>query len=332
MRFSIIVPVYNVSKYLTGCLNSVLEQKNKDFQIILIDDGSTDESGILCDQYEKKYEFIKTIHKKNGGLSSARNAGLKVATGEYIIFLDADDFWLDWNMLEEIDAVIEKEKVDIVAFGGKEYHEYDKEQPYKDLKVSFDKKVVSTSEDFLTKSMRENELFPWYAWIYAIKREVIEKKQFCFPEGRYYEDVYAVWRLVMSAASVCTIPKEYYAYRIGRENAITASVSYVKLRDFLWANETNIKDVLQNDNISEELKTLLLDSFSKNYYSCCILQGKLEGHERKKYYKELKERKYLMNYAIGKKWVAIRNISKVIGFRLMLFIFHVRADWREKNV
>lgn len=162
MRFSIIVPVYNVSKYLTGCLNSVLEQKNKDFQIILIDDGSTDESGILCDQYEKKYEFIKTIHKKNGGLSSARNAGLKVATGEYIIFLDADDFWLDWNMLEEIDAVIEKEKVDIVAFGGKEYHEYDKEQPYKDLKVSFDKKVVSTSEDFLTKSMRENELFPWH--------------------------------------------------------------------------------------------------------------------------------------------------------------------------
>lgn len=159
--------------------------------------------------------------------------GLKVATGEYIIFLDVDDFWLDYNMLEEIATVIEKEKVDIVAFGGKEYHEYDKEQPYKALKVSIDKKQVLSSEEYLINSLQENELYPWYPVIYAIKKNIIGKGQFCFPEGKYFEDVYAVLRILVSSTSVCTIPKEYYAYRKERVCATTASISYAKLRDFL---------------------------------------------------------------------------------------------------
>ena len=91
MKISIIIPVYNVEKYLRECLDSILAQSYKDFEIILVDDGSTDSSGNICDEYSMKYENIKVLHKNNNGLSSARNAGLDIAQGEYILFIDSDD-------------------------------------------------------------------------------------------------------------------------------------------------------------------------------------------------------------------------------------------------
>ena len=92
LPISIIVPVYNVEKYLPTCVDSILCQTFTNFELILVDDGSTDRSGIICDEYEKKDTRVKVIHKENGGLSSARNAGLYIAKGKYIGFVDSDDF------------------------------------------------------------------------------------------------------------------------------------------------------------------------------------------------------------------------------------------------
>ena len=92
MLISIIVPVYNVENYLKECIDSILRQEFRDYEIILVDDGSKDDSGKICDEYGKKYSFISVIHKKNGGLSDARNFGLKIAKGEYILFIDSDDY------------------------------------------------------------------------------------------------------------------------------------------------------------------------------------------------------------------------------------------------
>lgn len=97
-KISIIVPVYNVEKYLRKCIDSILNQTFKDFELILIDDGSTDESGKICDEYNLKDNRIKVIHKENGGLSSARNAGLDIAQGEYIGFVDSDD-WIESDQI-----------------------------------------------------------------------------------------------------------------------------------------------------------------------------------------------------------------------------------------
>ena len=97
--FSIIIPVYKVEKYLNDCVNSVLQQTFKNFEIILVDDGSPDNCPAICDDISKNNENVKVIHKQNGGLSSARNAGLNEANGEYVIFLDSDDFYLDDKFL-----------------------------------------------------------------------------------------------------------------------------------------------------------------------------------------------------------------------------------------
>lgn len=98
---SLVVPVYNVEKYLDKCLETITKQTYSKLEIILVDDGSTDLSGKKCDEWEKKDARIKVIHKENGGLSSARNAGIDVATGEYITFVDSDDF-IDYKMIEEL--------------------------------------------------------------------------------------------------------------------------------------------------------------------------------------------------------------------------------------
>lgn len=114
-KFSIIVPVYNTEKYLRRCLNSILIQSFIDYEIILVDDGSTDNSGIICDEYSKKYEKIKTFHKINEGLSSARNYGMRYALGNYFVFVDSDD-WIEKNYLEIINNFANN-SFDLICFG-----------------------------------------------------------------------------------------------------------------------------------------------------------------------------------------------------------------------
>ena len=102
VKFSIIVPVYKVEKYLERCINSILSQTYRNFELILVDDGSTDNCPRICDEYVKSNNRINVIHKKNGGLSSARNAGIDRSTGEYIIFVDSDDYWNSNHALQKI--------------------------------------------------------------------------------------------------------------------------------------------------------------------------------------------------------------------------------------
>lgn len=113
LAISIIVPVYNVEKYLNRCLDSILNQTFTDFELILVDDGSTDNSGIICDEYKTKDNRIKVIHKENGGLSSARNAGLDIARGRYIGFVDSDDF-ISKDMYQILYNEAEKNKADMI--------------------------------------------------------------------------------------------------------------------------------------------------------------------------------------------------------------------------
>lgn len=114
-RFSIIIPVYNAEKYLDRCISSVIKQTYRNCEIILINDGSKDHSGTICDEYARKDNRIKVVHQENAGVSTARNIGLKNAVGEYIIFVDCDD-WLQTNMFQKLNNIIERENVDCIIY------------------------------------------------------------------------------------------------------------------------------------------------------------------------------------------------------------------------
>ena len=118
MLISIIVPVYNVEKYLKCCIQSILNQTYKNIEIILVDDGSTDNSGIICDEYQKKHKNIKVIHKKNEGLGMARNSGMEIMSGDYVTFIDSDDY-IDKDLIEKLYINISKGNYDISKSGFK---------------------------------------------------------------------------------------------------------------------------------------------------------------------------------------------------------------------
>ena len=125
MRFSIIVPVYKAERYLSQCVESVLKQDFNDFELILVDDGSPDKSPGICDSYAEKDSRVLVIHKPNGGASDARNVGIKAAKGDYLMFIDSDDYWDDTSVLRKISSIFDETESDLVQFGQRRYFSVD---------------------------------------------------------------------------------------------------------------------------------------------------------------------------------------------------------------
>lgn len=208
-KVSIIIPVYNVEKYLNQCLDSILAQTFKDFEIILVDDGSTDGSDKICDDYANDYSFIKVYHKKNGGLSSARNYGLERANGEWIVFIDSDDLWVNQRVLTTLVEYASQLNLDILRFEYQavdemllpiEHHKYDK--------TNIQNRVLTNYE--LVKYGVAGE---WFAVLYLIRKSVIV--DFRFDETiRFQEDIDFYCRLFAQLDLKCGyIDEKMYLYR-----------------------------------------------------------------------------------------------------------------------
>lgn len=140
-KFTVIIPVYNVAAYLAKCIDSVLKQEFKQYEVILIDDGSTDESGTICDKFAEQDKRIVVIHQKNKGLSAARNIGIENAKGEYILFLDSDDYWHDSSALNIIYSRLNVSNADILSFNYMKFCDDVFEKPYfkQDTNMPLDK-------------------------------------------------------------------------------------------------------------------------------------------------------------------------------------------------
>ena len=146
IKYSIIVPIYNIEKYIEECILSVINQSYKNYELVLVDDGSLDNSGIICDNYAKKYKKIKVIHKKNGGLSDARNAGIKISTGEYVLFLDGDDTLYN-NCLEEINSQLSDDSIDLLDdIPWSAWRNIYKREIFKEYSLEFEKGLIGAED------------------------------------------------------------------------------------------------------------------------------------------------------------------------------------------
>lgn len=179
-KISVIVPVYNVEKYLSKCINSILDQTHKNLEIILIDDGSTDNSGKLCDEYYNKDKRIKVIHQKNGGLSVARNSGLEIATGEYIMFIDSDDYY-EKKSCELLYNEIKRKDADYVI-GNYIHVNYNGEKWDKPL---FDQEIYGRFKLSIKDYKKSFFVMNSVVWNKIFKREFIEKNNLRFIPRSY---------------------------------------------------------------------------------------------------------------------------------------------------
>ena len=199
MELSIIVPVYKVEKQLEQCIRSILNQSFTNFELILVDDGSPDKCGEICDEYEKKDKRIKVIHKKNGGLSDARNAGLDIAKGKYIGFVDSDDI-IHPEMYERMYNFINKYNVDIVQCKFKKF------KSIEDInKLS---NINNTNIEYYTSKeaimdMIDNNKINVNTWNKLYKRELFENER--FPKGKIHEDEFLTYKLIYKSNKVAYI-------------------------------------------------------------------------------------------------------------------------------
>lgn len=210
MRFSILIPVYNVEKYLKECLDKISQQSYKDYEVILVDDGSTDKSGLICDEYCKSNCRAKVIHKINEGLISARRIAINNAKGEYCVFCDSDDF-LELEALNEINKIVEKREPDIIIYNAYKYIDGKKEKFFQDV---FSEGMIQNKQDVYTKLLIEYSINS--LCLKTVKRSIFdnEKDYNMFYGCNFGEDLLQTIPIVNNAQDIYYLNKPLYNYRI----------------------------------------------------------------------------------------------------------------------
>ena len=261
-KVSIIVPVYNVEKYIEKSLNSLINQTFDDFEIIIINDGSTDKSKDVIDTFIEKYpEKIKYFEKENGGAADARNYGINVATGEYIAFLDPDDY-IEKEMLDEMYNKAKEENSDLV--------ECDFYWEYPNKKKLDTGEVYSNKKEMLIKT----RVMPWNK---LIKRSLLEENNIRFPKGLRYEDIEFTYKMVPYCTKVSFVKKPFIHY-VQREES--ASYSYNEKVGDIYKVLDNVINYYKEIKLYEEYKDELEYIYMR--YLLCSSLGRIVKIKDKK--------------------------------------------------
>lgn len=310
--FSIIVPVYNVEAYIEECLESIYNQTFSEYEVIIVNDGSTDKSLFQIQQFMKKHQDsrFKIYHKDNGGLSSARNYGIEQAKRNFLIFVDSDDY-IDETLLEDIYKEIQKNnKLQIIRYPKKKVDEKGNEILRDNVNAFHNQKGEKAFQ-----LIRNNRVTLETAWTYCIEKNYWLDNEFHFPEGKLHEDLGTIPRVIVQAKWVSSLNIDsYYNYRV-RSNSIMTTVD----------NESQIKKL--NDTISyykNERDFVEKRQFNSNivgrmyikYFADAVLLKicSLSRTERVAYRKLIKEEKVFENYSIGK----AKDLIKIIYYKMKL--------------
>ena len=228
LKLSIIIPVYNVEKYLAKCLDSVLVGNAFTGQVVCVNDGSTDRSATILDQYAKKYPNVEVITQQNAGLSAARNAGIKAAKGEYVCFLDSDDYW-EPNVLAGLMEQVERDKLDVLRFKYQNVNEkYEVFNPYKSNPFKNDDYTEDVTEGVSFLNTRFGTAC--YAVMFIVRKEILD--DCVFTEGIYFEDTDWTPRMLCRAKRVASTDTVVYNYLV-REGSITNAINRDKQKKVL---------------------------------------------------------------------------------------------------
>lgn len=312
MLFSIIIPVYNVEKYLEKCLDSLSNQTYKDYETIIVNDGTTDNSQEIIDKYKDKLPNCKAYIKENGGLSDARNFGIEKASGDYLFFLDSDDY-IDENLLEVLKENIEEyNNPQIIRFPKKIVNENGDIVDYDRVKEFIN---LDGSKAFV--NLRKNRIILETAWAYIYRRDFWNKYKFRFAKGKIHEDLGLIPLVIISADTVCAISSPYYNY-VSRQNSIITTKDYKK-------DLKKAQDILEHyDFLIKELNILITEKqideeaqYLYKYYITDALFLKLKSlkdEDRISYIENIKQRNALSNIKNN----SIKSILKKFYYKFII--------------
>lgn len=320
VKISIIVPVYNSEKYLKDCIESILQQTFKNIELLLIDDESKDTSPMICDMYQTKDKRVKTLHKKNGGTADARNAGLKIASGDYVTFVDNDDFWKISTALEEIVQQLEESKADVLMFDTMEYWENRRKYICSSKKCERSKIAFKSRTDALEEIIKNGLLYR-AVWAKVIRRDLIINNQLYFEKGMRNEDTEWTAKLLLCSQSYDWYEKVFYVYRKGTGSAQTdIRVSEKEISDLKTIIDKYV-DIGRKELVEDEnFKSLY---YSYLAYPFAVLMGQTQLIKNKKYVKELKEMVFLLNYDLDPSVRLVRKVYRIFGYTLTAYLLKI---------
>lgn len=320
-KFSVIMPVFNVEKYIRKSVDSVLNQTYQNIEVLLVDDGSTDNCPKICDDYAELDSRVRVIHKKNGGLSDARNFGIDAASGDYVVFLDSDDYWSSDTALEKAARKLEMEKSDVMLFFFKYLFE-DENNRITEYNSEFEKiEINMESKKTQLTDLIKNNIYISSAWAKIIKRQLFKDNDLYFVKGVYSEDIEWSARLMMCAGSFSVLNESFYIY-IQRGTSIAHSL---RRKNIVDAKNNVMKALAMADSIDEELKEAFMNYISYQYITVlnvsCVCKDDIRDEIR-----DMKNYTYLLDYHWNPKVKKIYMFNKIFGFSMMmkLLSFYIR--------
>lgn len=329
MLVSFIVPVYKVEKYLMQCVESILKQTYENIEVILVDDGSPDSCPILCDKLAAEDDRIKVLHKANGGLSDARNAGLKVATGDYVVFMDSDDFWVGNDSLQKLVDIIRKNPdCDFYGFNCSYY--YPSIGTYCKWVMYDDALSRPTDRSTAMRLLVASGTMPMSACLKIISRKLLVNKCIVFEKGLLSEDI--PWFInLLDACDKCMFVNLYiYAYRQEVSGSITKNFSTKHFDDILHIIRREL-ELLDKRNFDESSKDYLRSFLA---YELSILLSKIPMMDAGIRYakrKELHPYKWLLHYTQNPKVGMVNLVYRLLGIRITEIVLSIYEKSRAKK-
>ena len=328
--FSILIPAYNAQKYISECIESVIKQKYKNWELLIIDDGSSDDTLQICKHYSSQDNRVVVIHQDNCGVSTTRNILIEKARGEYLIFLDADDFWITNDILYNINEVVHIKKPDIICWWSEiEDIQNSITKKYKN-NINFAKKLFSGKE-FLSEVLQGGD-FNWWLWLYAIKRDLWLNPRITFnAQRKICEDEEVLFKIIARAHSIWNIGEYAYCYRIGNASSAMGTMSKEQFEDMLKVADNNMKYVNRSDLFDKKLKNNLIRNFSSVYLKLGLkLRDVVSPIERDLYYNILSKYKWMLKKSLGYlslsfsiKVIIVMIFGNRVGFNLLNYIVKV---------
>lgn len=306
---SFIIPVYKIEKYLETCVQSILKQTYNDYEILLVDDGSPDRCPYLCDYWAGADKRIKALHKSNGGLSDARNYGLKYAVGKYVIFVDGDDYWTDENDLMNLMSFAHSHpNADFINFNCQYVYPDTKTAKWKPYS---DQILQSSDKNTILQNLVKSGTFPMSAWLKLISRDFIVSNQLYFQKGLLSEDIPWFINLLDKSQECYFINQYIYSYRQGVSTSITSTFGE-KHYDDLFKIIINELQNIDDRSFDVDAKASLISFIAYEY---CILLSNLEiwQTKSKKKLKELSKYKWLLSYTTNPKVKAVKILYNLSG-------------------
>ncbi len=285
-KFSVVIPVYNTAPYLAECLDSVLNQKLADIEIVCVDDGSTDESGPILMNYAKKYANIKVLRQSNAGLSVARNHGLQEAAGEFIHFLDSDDF-VTPELYETLYQEMTAQNLDMLFFNAKTFYETEElERQHPGHKYSYlwkkNTQGVQTGQEFYIHSLLNKAFYP-VAWGYGVRTSFLKCHQLAFVEGVVHEDNFLTPACLLLANRVNHIPEVFYNYRIRHGSLTTAPKEFQHSYGY-FANYRAFAEFLHERNFPADVRSAASMDLSRMMNGAYAAYKNIQDARQRYYY------------------------------------------------